>query len=331
MQYIEPIPTEQLFLMADKNKRQQSAKQVQQPVKKTVTSPAASTTKTPAADPSWIEQGINRLANLLGLGDGGGDKSTTQPTAAKQRQYKGLRDTIPAQEALANPKFNRFPYAELIAKAGEQYGINPYMLAGVVMQESKFNPRAGSHKGASGLGQLIPLTFNAYVPKELAKKGKDPFNPEQSVNAAAAYLDDLLRNKIYKFNDIEALRAYNQSPTIRKQYPFGNSNESAAYPHNVIQRGMMFGAVPSDTAWVGGVPYPGMYGQRVNQEYSMPTHRNVINDLVDSKNILNEYATFIKPQYAGDPDILEMRDQYAAAVAKRTQKPQATKQSKGKK
>jgi len=56
-------------------------------------------------------------------------------------------------------------YEEAIRKNAEKNGVDPYLVMGLIHQESYFNPNAKSRVGATGLMQLMPATG-----KELAKK-----------------------------------------------------------------------------------------------------------------------------------------------------------------
>lgn len=78
----------------------------------------------------------------------------------------------------------------------------------LVRQESGFNPRAVSHAGAQGLGQLMPGTA-----KLLGVT--DSFDPHQNLNGAARYLTQQLA----RFKDVRlALAAYNAGPHRVQQY-----------------------------------------------------------------------------------------------------------------
>lgn len=78
----------------------------------------------------------------------------------------------------------------------------------LIEQESRFNPRAVSPKGAQGLGQLMPQTA-ALLEVE------DPFDPEASLHGAARYFTDQLA----LFQNVElALAAYNAGPHRIVQY-----------------------------------------------------------------------------------------------------------------
>ena len=71
----------------------------------------------------------------------------------------------------------------------------------LVWQESRFNPRARSSKGAIGYAQLMPGTA--------AKLGVNPHDPMQNLDGGARYL----RAQLIRFRDVKlALAAYNAGP-----------------------------------------------------------------------------------------------------------------------
>ncbi|NPB09853.1 MAG: lytic transglycosylase domain-containing protein [Thermodesulfobacteria bacterium] len=93
-------------------------------------------------------------------------------------------------------------------KAASLYDLDAALLRAIARAESNFDPRAVSPKGALGLMQLMPETARAYGVK-------DPFDPEENVLGAAAYLRDL----ILEFKDIRlALAAYNAGPERVRSY-----------------------------------------------------------------------------------------------------------------
>ncbi len=94
------------------------------------------------------------------------------------------------------------PFASLIRKVARANGIEPALLAALVRVESNFDPRAVSHAGARGLGQLMPATG-----RELGVT--NPFNPQQNLRASARYLAEQIR----AFGTVPlALAAYNAGP-----------------------------------------------------------------------------------------------------------------------
>ena len=50
------------------------------------------------------------------------------------------------------------PYWEALRKYSEENGLDPYLVAALIRQESEFNPSAISHSNAYGLMQLLPKT-----------------------------------------------------------------------------------------------------------------------------------------------------------------------------
>ena len=90
--------------------------------------------------------------------------------------------------------------SEVIGEAAKQYDLPPSLLAGLIYQESKFDPRAVSRAGATGLAQLMPGTAREV-------KVSDPTDPVQSIFGGAEYL----RKQIDRFGgDVtKGLAAYN--------------------------------------------------------------------------------------------------------------------------
>ena len=73
--------------------------------------------------------------------------------------------------------------------------------------ESAYNPRALSHAGAIGLGQLMPDTARAL--------GVDPNNWRQNLDGSARYLAMMMA----EFGDVHlALAAYNAGPDAVREY-----------------------------------------------------------------------------------------------------------------
>ena len=101
------------------------------------------------------------------------------------------------------------PFGAEITAAAKKHGIDPALLAGLVKQESGFDPNAGSSAGARGLTQLMPGTAAGLGVTNV-------LDPIQSLDGGAKYL----RAQLDAFGgDVtRALAAYNAGPGAVKRY-----------------------------------------------------------------------------------------------------------------
>jgi hypothetical protein len=90
-------------------------------------------------------------------------------------------------------------YAGLFEKYGGMAGVDPAILFGMGMTESRFNPLAHNASGATGLMQFMPSTASRF--------GIDPKDPEQSIRGASEYFRKL--KTMFKGDDQAAIAAYN--------------------------------------------------------------------------------------------------------------------------
>jgi hypothetical protein len=100
-------------------------------------------------------------------------------------------------------------FAGLIGETAARHQLDPALLTAMAQIESAFNPQAVSHKGASGLLQLMPHTA--------ARFGvEDVFNASQNVDGGARYMKWLLER--YEGRTDLALAGYNAGEAAVDQY-----------------------------------------------------------------------------------------------------------------
>lgn len=100
-------------------------------------------------------------------------------------------------------------YADWIVKYSKENGVDPSLVAAVIMQESRFNPKAVSHAGAQGLMQFMPGT-SGMVARQLGVSSYSMFDPETSIRFGAFHLKDLLDR--YNGDIDRTLAGYNAGP-----------------------------------------------------------------------------------------------------------------------
>src|SRR5215208_872939 len=95
------------------------------------------------------------------------------------------------------------PFGAEITAAAQRNGIDPALLAGLVRQESNFDPTAGSPAGARGLTQLMPATAAGLGVTDVT-------DPAQALDGGAKYLKQQLDT--FGGDVTKALAAYNAGP-----------------------------------------------------------------------------------------------------------------------
>jgi len=117
-------------------------------------------------------------------------------------------------------------YVPFIEEAAQTYNIPPAIIAGLIEQESSWNPSAKS-KYASGLTQFIPETA--------AAMGVNVNDPRSSIIGAAKYLRTMMDD--YGWDIERALYAYNAGPGGG----VGLSRENREYTPGVLKKAAKYG------------------------------------------------------------------------------------------
>jgi soluble lytic murein transglycosylase len=110
-----------------------------------------------------------------------------------------------------------FGWRTEVTAAAQRTGIDPFLIAAVVREESSYHPRALSRAGARGLMQLMPATARPMAEhRGLVFAGGELLDdPVANLEIGAAFLAGLLR----EFKDPRlALAAYNAGPARLRQW-----------------------------------------------------------------------------------------------------------------
>ncbi len=138
----------------------------------------------------------------------------TRATAAE-----AANRAIPASQA--SPEI----ISKAIDEASRRFRVPSAWICAVMRAESHGDARAVSEKGAIGLMQIMPATYEEVrIAHDL---GPDPFNPRDNILAGAAYLSELFE----RYGGSGFLAAYNAGPQRYEEYLHGRRlpNETAEY------------------------------------------------------------------------------------------------------
>ena len=113
-------------------------------------------------------------------------------------------------------------YWDLIRKNAALHKLDPYLVAGLMAQESTFVPDIKSHAGAYGLMQMMPSTGRQYARKlKLRYSLRLLTTPETNIRMGTMYLAD----KIREFGGVHlALASYNAGETPVRRWMREHAN-----------------------------------------------------------------------------------------------------------
>ena len=98
-----------------------------------------------------------------------------------------------------------------IFRIAPKHGLDPWLVYAVITQESNHNIEAISHKGATGLMQIMPATAK----QECGLAKEDLKDPDNNINCGCSYL----RKQLDTFGSLDyALASYNAGPTATSRY-----------------------------------------------------------------------------------------------------------------
>ena len=133
----------------------------------------------------------------------------------------GVEAALVSEEVLAAR-----PYANLISAVAASYQLDPRLVHAVIEQESNYQPRARSKKGAKGLMQLMPDTARQYGVR-------NSYDPKSNLDAGVRHLKDLMSRMDLPF----ALAAYNAGEaTVRRYGGLPPFPETQAYVRTILRK-----------------------------------------------------------------------------------------------
>lgn len=100
------------------------------------------------------------------------------------------------------------PHRETVLRSADRFRLEPALIYAVIFEESHFDERAKSHKGAIGLTQVVPET-GEFIAKSLGYPSfttDDLYDPELNITFGAWYLS-FLKDRLD--DEYQALIAYN--------------------------------------------------------------------------------------------------------------------------
>ena len=132
-------------------------------------------------------------------GTGIGDRGRRVEVAVSCRRSR--RHSCPDEVLAARP------YAELISTIAAAHQVDARLVHAVIEQESNYQPRARSKKGARGLMQLMPETARQYGVR-------NSYDPKTNLEAGVRHLKDLMSRLDLPI----ALAAYNAGEGTVRRY-----------------------------------------------------------------------------------------------------------------
>ncbi len=133
-----------------------------------------------------------------------------------------------------------WPFEETVFYYADKNRIDPYLVAGVINNESHFQAKVKSDRGAVGLMQLMPDTATWIVGEMgIGRLSQDELlNPDTNIRLGCWYLSELLHE--FDGNEVLALAAYNAGRGNVRQWMKENKwdasfNSTQAIPYRETQ------------------------------------------------------------------------------------------------
>ena len=125
------------------------------------------------------------------------------------------------------------PYKDVLFRSARVHSLDPYQVAGLIRQESEFNPGAKSHANAYGLMQLIPSTGRMMGRRQGVRvRTAALFDPNMNIRLGTEYLRGQLDT--WSGDWTQTLAAYNAGPgRVREWLSWSNYREPAEFVESI--------------------------------------------------------------------------------------------------
>ncbi|MEB3285552.1 MAG: transglycosylase SLT domain-containing protein [Candidatus Sericytochromatia bacterium] len=144
-----------------------------------------------------------------------------------QRRYRKSIAEEKSQPRLAYP----LGYAPILVGAARRHGVDPLLMAALVREESRFDPRAKSWVGATGLAQLMPFTADWVVKQVPDVAGRPLTDPHTNLQLGAWYL--AFTHRTFARNSMYAVAAYNGGPGAVKRWKEGFTGDPDEFVESI--------------------------------------------------------------------------------------------------
>ena len=194
------------------------------------------------------------------------------PGPAQFRLQSGEPDARPRVETSALSVISDRPFHSEVARAAQEFGVDPALIHAVITVESGYNARALSPKGAQGLMQLMPDTaqrFGIGVPNLV-------WRPDRNIRAGVAYLSALLT--LFNQDVALALAAYNagENAVLRFGGRIPPFRETQDYVPKVLE---VYGQLKPQ---IVPPPVEGALTAKVRRQYPAPRSIEDLNSVIVS-------------------------------------------------
>lgn len=166
--------------------------------------------------------------------------------------------SVPAEVAVRSTRGARpSGFDLLILEYARQYDVDAALVKAVIHAESRFDPKARSHRGAVGLMQLMPRTARAYGIRNLT-------NPRDNIRAGVQHLKRLLaRHSSLK----DVIAAYNAgSRSVRRHNGVPPYRETRHYVAKVMRYHTRYQRDPMFSVGVNPRPLERPVVERISED-----------------------------------------------------------------